>query len=143
MVWVILFLCILINLIILCILAKKWKKIHKFFHEEGYTYFEIFFSALYFLEQAIFITLSYFYPEHNKLFVGFFALVVLTTVALNKIMMESRNRRLSGYVNESLTKFRLTRENYEEELEKQSIYVKSLEEDNKFLIGYIKKKLKK
>ena len=54
MVLLILFLCVLIDIAILFILAKKWKKIKRFFHDKNYTYFEIFFISLYFLEQAVF-----------------------------------------------------------------------------------------
>ena len=142
MVLIILSLCILINITILCILAKRWKKIQKFFHDENYTYFEILFISFYFLEQAVFIALSYFYPEYNRLLVGFFALLVLTTVSLNKIMMESRNRKLSEYVNEYFSKFKLTKEEYEKRIREQSQDLKVLEEENKALIDYIKKRPK-
>ena len=61
---------------------------------------------------------------------------------MNKIMMESKNRKLSEYVNEYLSKFKLTRERYEKEIQEQSVYIRNLEKDNKLLIDYIKKNLK-
>lgn len=116
----------------------KWRRIRAFFIEETYTYFEIIFIALYFLEQAIFIGLSYFYEKYSNLFVGFFALIVLTTVALNKLMMESKNRRLSQHNNEYLEKFISTREQYEKSMDEVKIYMEELEKENKILRNFIK-----
>lgn len=124
---------------ILIILGIKWIDIRTFFVEETYTYFEIVFIILYFLEQAIFIGLSYFYEEYNNLFVGFFALIVLTTVALNKLMMESKNRRLSQHNNKYLEQFVSAREQYEKSMDEIKIYVEELEEENKSLRNFIKK----
>lgn len=83
---VILFTLVAIAIIILFIVAVKWDKLNFFFHKM-YTFVNIVFVMLYFIEQAIFITLSYIYPRHIGLLVGFFALVVLTTVALQGVMM--------------------------------------------------------
>ena len=66
-------------------------------------------------------------------------MIVLTTVSLNKIMMESRNRKLSEYLNEYLSQFRITKEKYEEELQEQNDYIIELEKNNKTLTDYIKK----
>ena len=133
------FLLIFINIFILIILGIKWINIRNFFVEETYTYFEVVFVALYFLEQATFIGLSFFYKEYNSLFVGFFALVVLTTVALNKLMMESKNKRLSQHSNKYLEKFVSTKEQYEKSMEEVRIYIEELEQENKVLRNFIKK----
>lgn len=135
-------LLIFMNIFILTILGIKWKNIRTFFVEETYTYFEIVFTALYFFEQAIFIGLSYFYESYNNLLVGFFALVVLTTVALNKLMMESKNRRLSQHNNQYLEKFVSAREQYEKSMGEVKIYVEEIEEENKALRNFIKKNRK-
>jgi len=54
-------------------------------------------------------------------------------------MMESRNRKLSEYLNEYLSQFRITKEKYEEELQEQNDYIIELEKNNKTLTDYIKK----
>ncbi|MBS3088425.1 hypothetical protein J4402_01450 [Candidatus Pacearchaeota archaeon] len=140
------FLLIFINIFIILILGINWRKIRNFFVEETYTYFEVVFIALYFLEQAAFIGLSYFYEEYNTLLVGFFALVVLTTVALNKLMMESKNRRLAQKINQlvdkSLEKFVSAIEQYEKLMDEVRINVEELEQENRALRNFIKKNRK-
>jgi len=133
---------IFINIFVLIILGIKWKNIRAFFVEETYTYFEMVFIALYFFEQAIFIGLSYFYKNYNNLFVGFFALVVLTTVALNKLMMESKNKRLAQHSNKYLENFISAREQYEKSMDEAKISIEELEKENKTLRNFIKKNKK-
>jgi len=76
------------------VLGFRWKKLKLFFHDDNYTYFDICFVTLYFLEQAVFIILSYFYTKYYQLLTGFFALVVISTVSLQRVMMESKNKKL-------------------------------------------------
>ena len=112
----ILLLIIGIIISLLFIIAKRWDKLNFFFHRR-YTFINIVFITLYFIEQAIFITSSYLYPEHIGLLVGFFALVVLTTVALQGVMMESKSKRLSERLDEanklSMEKISEVRNEYE------------------------------
>jgi cation transport ATPase len=96
----------LVNIILLSILifAIIWDKLCAYFHSH-YTYFKILFVIFYFLEQAIFIGVSYLYrekPIFYPVMVGFFALVVLTTVTLQGIMMESINKKSSDKLNREL-----------------------------------------
>jgi hypothetical protein len=69
---------VLLTVFLLLIISILWDKMETFFHKK-YTYFNIFFVAIYFLEQAVFIVTSYVYSQHINLLVGFFALVVLRT----------------------------------------------------------------
>ena len=112
-----LILAVMVNVLCLAVIALKWRDIRKCFDEKTYTYFEIIFVSLYFLEQAIFIVLSYFYQDYNSLFVGLFALIVLTTVAFNKLMMESKSRRILRHSKHSLERVRDVRERYEKAME--------------------------
>lgn len=117
----------------LIIIALKWEKLFFFFHKRE-TFFKIFFIALYFLEQVVFITISYFYSDYISLLVGFFALVVLSTVSLQGVMMESKNRKanekVEAYHKESNDKITKIRDDYEVIIDKIRGYVESLEIEN-------------
>lgn len=78
---------------------------------EDYSYFSItiiihilnyVLSACIFLEQAVFIITSYFYEKYSFLLTGLFALIVITTVSAQKVMMESKSTRLEEYSRKSL-----------------------------------------
>ena len=120
-----------VAILLIIILGYKWKKFRLFFDDETYTYFDIFFVVLYFLEQAIFIVLVFFYPEYNRLFVGFFALVVITTVSLQKIMMESRNKRIASHTSKQLQILRKMHAEYEAEITKLLNYIETIEKKSK------------
>lgn len=86
------------------ILAKFWDDLCNYFHIR-YTYFKILFILLYSLEQAFFIIFSYLYNEQkffNPIITGFFALIVLTTVSLQSVMMDSINKKSSDKLNKEL-----------------------------------------
>lgn len=91
---------VLFATLFLLLLAHHWDTVNLFFHAH-YTYFNLLFSTLYFIEQAVFVMASYAYPVHINFFVGFFALLVLSTVALQGVMMESKNKK----VNEKLAEY--------------------------------------
>ena len=52
-----------------------WKPLKLFFHQDNYTYFDVCFLGLYFIEQVFFIITSYFYIEYDVLLTGLFALM--------------------------------------------------------------------
>lgn len=79
-------------ILLVILLGFTWKRLKLFFHSDNYTYFDLVFLSLYFVEQAIFITISYFYQKYNIFLTGFFALVVVTTVFAQRIMMESKSK---------------------------------------------------
>jgi hypothetical protein len=64
------------------------------------TVFEVFFILLYAGEQAALIILTYFLKEHMPLIISLFAIMVLSTFALHKLVMESRIKILEGEVTE-------------------------------------------
>ena len=91
-------------LFLILMLAKFWNRLCDYFHMH-YTYFKILFIILYSLEQAFFIIFSYFYNNReffNPVITGFFALIVITTVSLQGIMMDSINKRSSDKLNKEL-----------------------------------------
>jgi hypothetical protein len=76
----------------LCELGEKfWNNLRQFaFHNR--TIFEIFFIMVYAAEQAglVWLTFRISHPENLALVVSMFAIIVLTTFALHKLIMESR-----------------------------------------------------
>ena len=115
------------------VLGIKWKRLKLFFHDENYAYFDVCFVIIYFLEQAVFIVLSYFYPPYNVFLTGFFALIVISTVAMQKVMMESKNNRLAKLSNQYLGEFKRTRLEYDKNIEYMRDYIEILEEENDIL----------
>lgn len=128
-----------IILFLILIFAIVWDKLCNFFHSH-YTYFKIMFVIFYFLEQALFIGTSYMYREEssfNSVIVGFFALIVLTTVTLQGIMMESINKKSSDKLNEynedfSNERFKI-KQNYENQITNLRGYIYHLENENDLL----------
>lgn len=70
-------------------------------------------------------------------------MIVITTVSAQKVMMESKSRRISEYSRSSIERARIMREQYEEELDDLRGYASDLINENKTLQGNINKKLKK
>jgi hypothetical protein len=115
-------LVILIVGISLLICARLWNLLREFFHK-NYSFFEILFVLIYFFEQAGFILISYFYSPKNPLWIGMFALIVITTVSVEKVLMDSRNRKISKLL-----------------LEKNALFDVSIYEKDKILSEYNKLK---
>ena len=107
--------------------------------------YDVAFIVLYFLEQAVFIVLVFFYPDYTRLLVGFFALVVVSTVSLQKIMMESKNRKLRELNSTYLKHIGELRGKYEQTINKLLGDIQILEEDTEILRDYVRElnKLKK
>lgn len=110
------------SIFIICIflLSIAWKRLKFFFHDDSYPYFGICFISLYFIEQVIFIVISYFYKEYNILLTGLFALIVVSTVSFQKVMYESRNKKIFEMSSKSIEKMKLMKQRYEPELDKIS-----------------------
>jgi len=120
------------------ILGMIWNSLDEFFHTH-YTFFRIMFVIIYFLEQVVFIGLSYLFIDKSSfypLIVGFFALTVLTTVGLQSIMMESINRKSNEKLNEYIAQYHKERYKikigYEKQISNLMDNISSLEHE-KFL----------
>jgi len=109
---------ILVFGISILICGRLWGLLRDFFHN-NYSFFEILFVFIYFLEQAIFILVSYFYSPQNPLWIGLLALIVITTVSIEKVMMDSRIRRISRLL-----------------LKKSALFDMSIHERDNILIEY-------
>lgn len=75
------------------IIGMLWRFIRNFFHN-NYSFFDISFILSYFIQQFILILLLQYNPQRIVLWVGLFALIVVTTAALQKLTMDSRDREL-------------------------------------------------
>ncbi|MBI4451708.1 hypothetical protein HY642_07070 [Candidatus Woesearchaeota archaeon] len=82
---------------LLQILDAAWKNVRLFAYENR-TVFELLFILLYSLEQAGLVLLTYWSPQDSALIISVFALAVLTTFSLHKLVMESRIRLLEKEV---------------------------------------------
>ncbi|HLC53124.1 MAG TPA: hypothetical protein VJK03_01140 [Candidatus Nanoarchaeia archaeon] len=86
-------LAVLIILACWWFIGLGWRRISYFFHN-NYSYFEVSFVVAYFLEQFILIILMTLKPEHATFWVGVFALIVITTAALEKVSMDGRDKKI-------------------------------------------------
>ncbi len=70
-----------------------WRSITNFFHK-NYSFFDISFVLAYFIEQFLLILLLFFKPQYADVWVASFALLVITTASIQKIAMDSRDRKI-------------------------------------------------
>ena len=133
MILIITFLLSSIFILLLLVTGFFWKPLKLFFHQDNYTYFDICFLCLYFIEQVFFIIISYFYKEYNILLTGLFALIVITTVSAQKIMMESKNKKIAEMSTRYIEKMKLMKSKYEKQIVNLRDYIEILEEDNPYL----------
>lgn len=84
----------ILGFIIWVILGAYWSVCREFFHTK-YSFFDFSFIVLYFVEQLILIVLSYRYPAYMAFWLSSFALIVVTTVSLQKLLMDSKDRQAS------------------------------------------------
>jgi hypothetical protein len=82
---------------LLQILDATWADV-RYFAYRNRTIFEAFFIIIYTLEQAALIWLTHASPEDIELIISVFALAVLTTFSLHKLVMESRIKLLENDV---------------------------------------------
>lgn len=82
------------TMILWVILGAHWGFVREFFHTK-YSFFDFSFIIIYFIEQLILIILSYRYPEYMAFWLSSFALIVVTTVSLQKLLMDSKDKRVS------------------------------------------------
>lgn len=83
--------------LIFIVIGFSWKNLSNFFHD-NYSFFEFFFIILFFIEQLTFVMLVNFFPNRSELFISIFALIVITTASLQKMMMDRKDQRSSQLV---------------------------------------------
>jgi len=130
-VWIILLM--LLSSSVLWVLAGiRWQSIRKFFHD-NYSFFDISFIAAYFLEQFILILLLEFAPEEIVLWVSLFSLIVISTASIQKMTMDSRDKKLKELYSDK--EFAFMRTNHlNHELIKENEYLNKTQEK---LMDYI------
>lgn len=74
-------------------IGMLWGFFRKYFHST-YSFFDVSFIIAYFVQQFILIMLLEIKPNNAVLWVGLFALIVVTTASLQKLTMDSRDREL-------------------------------------------------
>ena len=72
------------------------ENLREIFHS-NYSFFTLLFLLFYSLEQALLIYFSIKLSPELSLGIGLFVLVLFTTIAIERLLMESRNKRLTEY----------------------------------------------
>ncbi len=115
-----------------------WRFIRDFFHN-NYSFFDVSFIIAYFVEQFVLILLLEYIPNRIVLLVSLFALIVVTTSALQKLTMDSRDRELRELYAISKHLFKEIR-NYNLDLINENEELKNMQQK---LTNYMSRKLKK
>jgi len=135
-IWIIFIILIIILSLIIC--GKIWKILSDF-HHNNYSLCDFFFLTIYFIEQFLFLLLYNLYAKYRELWIGLIVLFVITTASLERFMMNSRQKKSSGTIRDSLEKTKdLLRT-----IDIQKKQLKLREEENKSLIDFIRKRLQK
>ena len=101
---------LLITGIFCLILAMLWRSLENFFHN-NYSYFDFIFIIAYFIEQLVLIILLNIEPDKITFWAGIFALLVVTTASIQKLSLDSRDRKIrelytiTSRLNEQLEEF--------------------------------------
>ena len=132
---------VLITIVVLIIIGRLWTNLSGFYHK-NYTFFELTFIIIYSSEQAIFSVLFYSYKQYADIMVGLFALVVITTVSIEKLMMNRRVSKVSKlreeYVKQSQELIHKNKEILKEHKRLKEVY-----DDLSGYVNYLEKKLEK
>lgn len=75
------------------IIGFLWRFIRNFFHN-NYSYFDLSFIIVYFVEQFTLIVLLIVKPEYTSFLVSAFALLVVTTASIQKLAMDSKDKKV-------------------------------------------------
>ncbi len=129
---------IVLILSIYLIIGMLWKFIQRFFHN-NYSFFDVSFIIGYFLEQFTLILLLEYQPNKIAIWVSLFALIVVTTASLQKLTMDSKDRKvrelyaIANHLKEET-------EELNEELLKENQELKNAQRN---IINYFEKKIER
>jgi hypothetical protein len=112
------------------IIAMLWKALRSFFHN-NYSYFDFIFIIAYFVEQLVLIALLVLEPQRTTFWVSIFALLVITTASIQKLSMDSKDKKIREL--NIILKYSSDRKseiigNYESKIKELSEYIGKLEE---------------
>lgn len=82
------------SILIWALIACRWKTCKRFFHK-SYSYIDILFIFLYFLEQILLVIFLERTPFTPQIVVSIFAIFVMTTVSLQNKAWESRTSKIN------------------------------------------------
>lgn len=116
---------IILIIAIWIIIGFLWKFIRDFFHD-NYSYFDLSFIITYFVEQFILIVLLLMKPEYMNFWVSAFALLVVTTVSIQKLAMDSRDRKIRELNVESKILLEKADESYEKLKEREKLHIDTI-----------------
>jgi len=63
-------------------------------YHRNYTLFDLSFLILYFLEQVLLIYFLFSYPKYMAVTIGLFVLTIITTISIQKILLDSRTKAI-------------------------------------------------
>lgn len=75
------------------LLERFYQNLRKFYHR-NYSLFEILFLLLYLLEQVLLIYFLFKLPEYTSEVVSIFAIVVITSISVQKTILDSKNKEI-------------------------------------------------
>jgi hypothetical protein len=111
------------------IIGGLWKFLRIFFHN-NYSFFDISFVILYFVEQIVLILLLRFFPEEITTWVSLFSLIVITTATVQKGSLDSKDnkiRRLNAIIRSSSDRKSGIINDLTTQIKKHLDYIKELE----------------
>lgn len=132
---------VLITIVVLIIIGRLWVNLSGFYHK-NYTFFELTFIIIYSSEQAIFSILFYSYKQYADIMVGLFALVVITTVSIEKLMMNRRVSKVSTLRDKYVNQFQKLMYKNKDVLREHK-RLKETYDDLYGYVNYLEKKLEK
>lgn len=131
-------LIVLIIFLWILICCRCWKFLSDF-HHKHYSYFDFLFLVLYFTEQFLFLSLYNLYTPYRELWIGMIVLFTTTTASLDKFMMNSRQRKSSKTIRDSMEE----RRDLLSVIDNQKEELNFLKKENKSLFDFIKERLQK
>ena len=82
-----------ISILLWIIIGSRWKNLSDFFHER-YSFVELSFILIYFIEQVL-LTIGIYLQYDPKVITGAFSIIVITTAALQNKCWESRTKKIA------------------------------------------------
>ena len=95
------------------LLERFYQNLRKFYHK-NYSLFEILFLLLYFLEQILLIYFLFKLPEYTLEIVSIFAIVVITSISIQKTILDSKNNEIRDAYTNLWINYNIIRKEYSE-----------------------------
>ena len=145
--FLVIFSAFIFSMIIWFIVGYNWKKLSDFFHAR-YSYIDLSFIGLYFIEQLILSYLIYI-KLNAQIIAGLFSLIIIGTASLQNKYWESRTKRIGDKSLDQARRMRELRENNKELIKDNEKLKKEIPKLKEFIdylydeLNMIQKDLKK